>query len=153
MAKEKEAIIKQAHPDEVLSKEKSDTSMPLDSGDWVDNLKNGDLLYSAGYEKNEEGDERVMVLTLKFIEYDKKSVTDKNTRMATLKPIVEGKESENIKLPSQNLRSGYFPTKVEAVKAFEGALGHMLDVVKTTRIKLEEENSLTKKSKTKKETK
>ena len=103
MAKEKKTV-EDGKPEEFLAKESTDNQVPVESGDWVDNLKNGDLLYSAGYEKNEDGEEKVKVLTLKFIEYDKKSVKDENTRMATLKPVIDGKETDKVNLPSQNLR-------------------------------------------------
>lgn len=129
---------------DVLKKESSDTSMPIDSGDWVNNLKNGDYLYSAGYERNKDGDERVKILTLKFVEYDSKAVVDENTRMATLIPIVDGKEAESIKLPSQNIRSGYFPSKIEAIRAFQNALEHMVSVVKETADRLEVETKSNK---------
>lgn len=137
---EKEEVVGQASAD-VLQNESTSAQLPLDSGDWVDSLKNGDYLYSAGYERNEEGDERVKVLTLKFIEYNHNAVVDKNTRMATLVPIVDGKEMETVKLPSQNLRSGYFPTKLKAVKAFQEMLEHMASVVKQTADRLEAEEN------------
>lgn len=137
MAKEKK--VAEGKPEEFLSKESTDTQVPIDSGDWVDSLKNGDLLYSAGYEKDEEGNEKVKVLTLKFIEYDKKSVTDKNTRMATLKPIVDGKETDKINIPNQNLRVGFFPSKLEAVKAFEKSITHIAEVIHETAEKMAKE--------------
>lgn len=139
---EKEEIVGQSTAEEVLSKESTDNQMPLESGDWVDSLKNGDYLYSAGYERNEDGEERVKVLTLKFVEYDKKSVSDANTRMAILTPIVDGKESESVKLPSQNIRVGYFPTKLAAVRAFQSALEHMAEVVRKTADRIEAEDNV-----------
>ena len=144
MTKEEKVTVKDSKAEEVLGKEKAENSIPLESGDWVNSLKSGDLVYSAGYERDDEGNGKVMILTLKFIEYDSKSVVDEKTRIATLIPIVDGKEAESVKVPNQNLRVGYFPSKLEAVKAFEDVIASMLSVIKETREQFENESKETK---------
>ena len=139
MAKKK-SIVEDATADGLL-KENTETQIPIESGNWVDDLKEGDLLYSASYERDDEGKEQVKVLTLKFKEYEKKAIVDENTRMAILVPIINGEETESISLPSQNIRTGYSPTKVGAIRAFYEALSHMADVVKETLDKVEAEGN------------
>lgn len=130
--------------DDIVKKESLDNSIPLDSGDWVANLNEGDLIYSAGYERDEDGKERVTTLTLKFLEYDKNSIATKNVLMAKLAPVVDGKVPENVTLPSQNIRVGFFKTKVEAIRAFEKTISHMADVIKETADRLEAEENTVK---------
>lgn len=137
--KNKSKAVSQAAAEEVLAKESTDSQIPIESGDWVDNLKEGDLLYTAGYECDEEGNERVKIMTLKFVAYDKKAVVDKNTRIAELIPIIDGKEAKSVKLPNQNIRSGYSPTQLEAVDRFYKRLDAMTKVVKLARDRLEAE--------------
>ena len=139
MAKKK-SIVEDATAEGLL-KENTETQIPIESGNWVDDLKEGDLLYSASYERDDEGKEQVKVLTLKFKEYEKKAVVDENTRMAILVPIINGEETESISLPSQNIRTGYASTKVGAIRAFYEALSHMADVVKETLDKVEAEDN------------
>lgn len=102
------------------------------------------MIYSAGYERDEDGKERVTTLTLKFLEYDKNSIATKNVLMAKLAPVVDGKVPENVTLPSQNIRVGFFKTKVEAIRAFEKTISHMADVIKETADRLEAEENTVK---------
>jgi hypothetical protein len=61
--------------------------------------------------------------------------------MADLSPVIEGKESESIKIPKQNLRYGYFPSKLEAIRAFQKRIEHMAEVIKEAADKLEAEEN------------
>ena len=97
--KKKEAQKKLQEVDEFIRKETTDNNIPIESGDWIDNLKKGDRIYSAGFEKDAEGKETVKVLTLQFEEYDKQSIATPNVRMAKLLPIIDDKIPENVKLP------------------------------------------------------
>lgn len=137
--KKKERLAAEA--EELIRKESTENSIPIESGDWVTNLKNGDLLYSAGYEKDKDGKEQVVTLTLKFIEYDKKAIPTPSVLMAKLVPVVDGKVPEGITIPNQNIRTGFFRTKLEAIRAFEKAISHMADVIKDTGDKLEAEGN------------
>lgn len=140
MAKKKTESVVQEETTDTLAKEKTDSQIPLDSGAWVESLKPGDLLYSANY-TFEDGKETVKVMVLKFKEYVKNSFVDDNTLMADLSPVIEGKESESIKIPKQNLRYGYFPSKLEAIRAFQERIEHMAVVIKEAADKLEAEEN------------
>lgn len=137
--KKKEAQKKLQEVDEFIRKETTDNNIPIESGDWIDNLKKGDRIYSAGFEKDAEGKETVKVLTLQFEEYDKQSIATPNVRMAKLLPIIDDKIPENVSLPSQNIRVGFFKTPLEAVRAFEERMSHIANVIKETGDRMEAE--------------
>jgi hypothetical protein len=137
--KKKEAQKKLQEVDEFIRKETTDNNIPIESGDWIDNLKKGDRIYSAGFEKDAEGKETVKVLTLQFEEYDKQSIATPNVRMAKLLPIIDDKIPENVNLPSQNIRVGFFKTPLEAVRAFEERMSHIANVIKETGDRMEAE--------------
>lgn len=138
--KENEKDVTDAAKD-ILEDEAYSHSIYVESSDWVDDLKNGDLLYTAEYERDKEDNESIKVLTLKFKEYDMSAVTDKNSRMAILAPVVNGKELETVKIASQNVRVGYFPTKAKAVRAFQEMLEHMASLARETADRLEVEEN------------
>lgn len=127
--------------DEFIRKETTDNNIPIESGDWIDHLTKGDRIYSAGFERDTNGKEQVKVLTLQFEEYDKRSIATPNVRMAKLLPVVDDKIPDNISVPSQNLRVGFFKTPLEAVRAFEERMAHITNVIKETGDRMEAEEN------------
>ena len=139
--KKAEAEKKLQEVDEFIRKETTDNNIPIESGDWVDHLTKGDRIYSAGFEKDVSGKEQVKVLTLQFEEYDKQSIATPNVRMAKLLPVIDDKVPDNINVPSQNLRVGFFKTPLEAVRAFEERMTHIANVIKETGDRMEAEEN------------
>lgn len=139
--KKAEAEKKLQEVDEFIRKETTDNNIPIESGDWVDHLTKGDRIYSAGFEKDINGKEQVKVLTLQFEEYDKQSIATPNVRMAKLLPVIDDKVPDNINVPSQNLRVGFFKTPLEAVRAFEERMTHIANVIKETGDRMEAEEN------------
>lgn len=139
--KKAEAEKKLQEVDEFIRKETTDNNIPIESGDWVDHLTKGDRIYSAGFEKDVNGKEQVKVLTLQFEEYDKQSIATPNVRMARLLPVIDDKVPDNINVPSQNLRVGFFKTPLEAVRAFEERMTHIANVIKETGDRMEAEEN------------
>lgn len=139
--KKAEAEKKLQEVDEFIRKETTDNNIPIESGDWVDHLTKGDRIYSAGFEKDVNGKEQVKVLTLQFEEYDKQSIATPNVRMAKLLPVIDDKVPDNINVPSQNLRVGFFKTPLEAVRAFEERMTHIANVIKETGDRMEAEEN------------
>lgn len=139
--KKAEAEKKLQEVDEFIRKETTDNNIPIESGDWVDHLTKGDRIYSAGFEKDANGKEQVKVLTLQFEEYDKQSIATPNVRMARLLPVIDDKVPDNINVPSQNLRVGFFKTPLEAVRAFEERMTHIANVIKETGDRMEAEGN------------
>lgn len=139
--KKAEAEKKLQEVDEFIRKETTDNNIPIESGDWIDHLKKGDRIYSAGFERDTNGKEQVKVLTLQFEEYDKQSIATPNVRMAKLLPVIDDKIPDNINVPSQNLRVGFFKTPLEAVRAFEERMAHITNVIKETGDRMEAEEN------------
>lgn len=139
--KKAEAEKKLQEVDEFIRKETTDNNIPIESGDWIDHLKKGDRIYSAGFERDTNGKEQVKVLTLQFEEYDKQSIATPNVRMAKLLPVIDDKIPDNINIPSQNLRVGFFKTPLEAVRAFEERMAHITNVIKETGDRMEAEEN------------
>lgn len=135
MKKEKKEKLLEEALSKAFSPENKST-LPLFNSE-IDNIKKGDIVYSASFSVDENGKEEAKVLEFQFQGWVKNSINTEEVRMGNLVAIENGKPINGVKIPPQNMRVGYFLSKKEALTAFKDKLDHISQVIKEAADKAE----------------